>query len=99
VIVDCLKRANLSVAPHSNYTAWKPGMVQNVGGLKECLRSKGHHVLRDACKVLARAYDGPMLRYAGTIFGWHRAHRRERAPGLRERVRLFECREQNSCPA
>jgi hypothetical protein len=68
VIVDCLKRAGLSVAPHSNYTCWKPGMVANVGGLKECLRAKGQPVLRDALKVLARAYDGQILRYAGTIF-------------------------------
>lgn len=68
LILDCLKRAGLSLAPHSNYTTWKPGMVQNVGGLKECLRTKGHHVLRDALKVLARAYDGQILRYAGTIF-------------------------------
>ena len=68
LILDCLRRAGLSIAPHSNYTAWKPGMVANVGGLKECLRSKGHHVLRDALKVLSRAYEGQILRYAGTIF-------------------------------
>jgi hypothetical protein len=67
-IVDCLTRAGLSVAPHSNYTAWKPGMVQNVGGLRECLRTKGHAVLRDALMVLGRAYEGEILRYAGTIF-------------------------------
>lgn len=68
LILDHMKRAGLSLAPHSNYTAWKPGMVANVAGLKECLRSKGHHVLRDALKVLARAYDGQVLRYAGTLF-------------------------------
>jgi hypothetical protein len=67
LILDCMKRAGLSLAPHSNFTCWKPGMIANVGGLKECLRSKGHHVLRDALKVLARAYDGQILRYAGTI--------------------------------
>lgn len=68
LILDCLKRAELSIAPHSNYSAWKPGMVANIGGLKECLHTKGHHVLRDALKVLGRAYEGQILRYAGTIF-------------------------------
>lgn len=67
-IMDCLQRVGLSIAPHTNYTAWKPGMVSNVGGLKECLRQKGHAVLRDALRVLAGAYEGQILRYAGTIF-------------------------------
>lgn len=68
LIVDCLTSAGLSIAPHSNYTAWKPGMVQNVGGLRECLRGKGERVLRDAVLVLGKAYSGQILRYAGTIF-------------------------------
>lgn len=68
LILDCLAAAELSIAPHSNYTAWKPGMVANIGGLRECLRTKGERVLRDACLVLSGAYKGEILRYAGTIF-------------------------------
>lgn len=68
LILDCLTGAGLSLAPHSNYTAWKLGMVQNVGGLRECFRGKGERVLRDALIVLAGAYPGQVLRYAGTIF-------------------------------
>lgn len=68
LILDCLNGADLSIAPHSNYTTWKPGMVQNVGGLRECLRGKGERVLRDALKVLAGAYPEQVLRYAGTLF-------------------------------
>ena len=66
LILDCLTSAGLSLAPHSNYTAW--GAVQNVGGLRECLRGKGERVLRGSLLVLAAAYGGEVLRYAGTIF-------------------------------
>jgi hypothetical protein len=38
LILDCIQSAGLSLAPHSNWTAWKPGMVANVGGLKRVLR-------------------------------------------------------------
>lgn len=68
LILDCLKAAGLSIAPHSNYTTWKPGMIANIGGLRECLRGKGERVLRDALLVLSHAYAGKVLRYAGTLF-------------------------------
>lgn len=68
LILDCLHTAGLSIALHSNHTAWKPGQVANIGGLRECLRSKGERVLRDALLILGTAYKGQILRYAGTIF-------------------------------
>lgn len=67
-IVECLSAAGLSLAPHSNFTSWKPGMVSNIAGLRECLRGKGERVFRDALTILARAFEGQILRYAGTIF-------------------------------
>jgi hypothetical protein len=51
-----------------NNTAWKPGQIANIGGLRECLRGKGETVLREALLVLGCAYKGEVLRYAGTLF-------------------------------
>jgi hypothetical protein len=68
LILDALRAAGLDMAPHSNWTCWKPGLVSNVGGLRECLRGKGEGVLREALLVLGHAYGGSVLRYAGTIF-------------------------------
>jgi hypothetical protein len=68
LITECLASAGCSMAPHSNINSWKPGMLQNVGGLKECLRTKGEEILREALIILGEAYRGERLRYAGTIF-------------------------------
>lgn len=68
LITDCLAGAGLTIAPHTNYSVWKPGQLSNVGGLKECLRTKGERVLREALKVLAKAYPNEPLRFAGTIY-------------------------------
>lgn len=68
LILDCVTSAGLALAPHMNNKAWKPGQIANIGGLRECLRGKGERVLRDALLVLGHAYNGQVLRYAGTIF-------------------------------
>jgi hypothetical protein len=68
LILDCMASAGLSLAPHSNHTAWKPGQIANIGGLRTVLRSKGERVLRDALAILSNAFKGEILRYAGTIF-------------------------------
>jgi hypothetical protein len=60
--------AGLSVAPHSNYACWKPGMVQNIGGIENAWRVKGPAATTDALKILAEAFAGQVLRYAGTLF-------------------------------
>lgn len=67
-ILGALADAGLSVAPHSNYTAWKPGMVSNIGGIESAWRRHGEAAVRDALRVLGRAFRGQVLRYAGTIF-------------------------------
>ena len=67
-LLRAVEDARLSIAPHSNYTAWKPGMMSNVGGLEGCLRTRGEAVLRLALKALAEAFAGQILRYCGTVF-------------------------------
>jgi hypothetical protein len=67
-IVEAMTAAGLRIAPHSNYTAWKPGMVSNIGGIEACWRARGAVVTRLALKALAEAFDGQVLRYAGTLF-------------------------------
>lgn len=67
-IVGALRDAGLSVAPHSNHTAWKPGQISNIGGIEAAWRRYGATRTRVALKILARAFEGQVLRYAGTVF-------------------------------
>jgi hypothetical protein len=67
-IVEALAVARLSVAPHSNPTAWKPGMVANIAGIEAAWRVHGPRVTRAALQALGEAYAGQVLRYAGTVF-------------------------------
>lgn len=68
-ITRMMDDAGLSLAPHSNFTAWKPGMVSNISGIQKCYRQYGENVTRNSLHALARAFDGQVLRYGGTIFG------------------------------
>lgn len=67
-IVAAMNEAGLSIAPHSNYTAWKPGQVSNIGGIEAAWRQHGPTRTRAALSVMARGLDGQVLRYAGSIF-------------------------------
>lgn len=67
-IMAVVQAAGLSIAPHSNHTAWKPGMLQNIGGLEAAWRKYGAATMRRALGVLARAWPGEVLRYAGSVF-------------------------------
>lgn len=67
-IVAAMTEAGLSVAPHSNHTAWKPGQVSNIGGIEAAWRSHGATRTRAALMVMARGLEGQVLQYAGTIF-------------------------------
>lgn len=67
-IVKTLAKHGLSIAPHTNFTAWKPGMLANVHGLQECHRVHGARALDLSLAALADAFRGQVLRYAGTIF-------------------------------
>jgi hypothetical protein len=67
-IVAAMADAGLSVAPHANYVSWKPGMVSNIGGIEASWRQYGEAATRYALIVLARAFEGQVLRYGGTVF-------------------------------
>lgn len=65
---DAMADAGLTLAGHSNYISWKPGMVANIGGLQQCWRERGRKVTSEAMTVLAQAFPGAVLQYGGTIF-------------------------------
>lgn len=67
-IVAAMEQAGLSVAPHQNYISWKPGMVANIGGIESAWRRHGPAVTETAMRVLAQAWAGQVLRYAGSLF-------------------------------
>ena len=67
-ILAAMEAAGLSVAPHVNCTAWKPGMVSNIGGIEAAWRKYGSAIAAKALWVLAASYPGEVLQYAGTIF-------------------------------
>lgn len=67
-IVAALEQAGLRIASSSNLETSAPGALSNVGGLQNCLRVHGGGVLSCALDVLARAWPGEVMRYAGTIF-------------------------------
>jgi hypothetical protein len=67
-IVLAVKDAGLSIASTTNLETATPGALSNVGGLQNCYRVHGVQVLTTALQVLAHAYPGAVLRYAGTIF-------------------------------
>ena len=68
-IAAWMQGAGLSLAGHSNPTAWKPGQVANIAGIQNCYRRYGGGATGMALRALAAGFDGQVLRYAGTIFG------------------------------
>jgi len=67
-IARAVADAGLSIAPHNNPTAWKPGMIGNIGGIEAVWRRHGERVAREALVALAAAWPGQVLAYAGTVF-------------------------------
>lgn len=68
-VTSIIGRSGLSLARHSNYTAWRPGEISNVAGVLGCYRKYGGPATARALKALAAAFEGEVLRYAGTLFG------------------------------
>lgn len=66
-IADMLGDAGMSLAPHTNATAWKPGQVANVGGIGAAVKAHGEPAVRAALRIMNEAYRGQVLRYAGSI--------------------------------
>lgn len=67
-IARALSEVDLSIATTTNPHAWKPGMVSNIGGIQQCWKRHGPTRTRASLHVLANAFSGQVLRYAGTIF-------------------------------
>jgi hypothetical protein len=67
-IVAAMTKAGLTLAGHSNYTVWKPGLVANIGGIQMAWRYHGEKVVGPSLTILERAFSGQIMRYAGTIF-------------------------------
>lgn len=67
-IMDAMAAAGLSLAAHSNYTAWKPGQVAIIGGIQRSWRREGARVVTEALQVLGTAFSGEVLQYAGTLW-------------------------------
>ena len=69
MMMAMIAEAGLSLAPHSNMRTWKPGQISHVAGIQRAFRTHGEAVTRRSLFTLARAFDGEVLRYGGTIFG------------------------------
>lgn len=67
-IINAMNAAGLSIATHNNPTAWKPGMVSNVGGIESAWRMFGPEASQAAMFALRHAYLGQVLQFAGTIY-------------------------------
>lgn len=67
-IAKAVAEAGLTIAGYSNYNGWKPGMIANIGGIVRSWKSHGPEITATALAVLAQAFEGEILRYAGTVF-------------------------------
>lgn len=67
-ITDMLTSSGVTLAPHSNPTAWKPAMLANIGGIRTAYRSLGRTPTSAALVALVTAFDGQVLRYGGSLF-------------------------------
>lgn len=63
-----LADAGLRIASSTNLVSLPPGAMSNVRGLQRCYRAHGVQVLTAALRLIAQAYPGEVLKYAGTIF-------------------------------
>jgi hypothetical protein len=63
-----MERAGLSLAPHTNPLFWQPGQIANIGGLRQAWKSQGPAATELAMTLMAEAFKGKVLHYAGTIF-------------------------------
>lgn len=66
-VMQIITDARLSLAPHQNYTAWKPGMLFCVPTIQSGYRRNGRTVVSSALCALAEAFDGQILQYAGVL--------------------------------
>jgi hypothetical protein len=67
-IAEAMRKAGLTLAPHSNPKRWEAGMVNNISGIRNAWQKCGPDASSLALMVLGAAYPGQVLRYGGTIF-------------------------------
>lgn len=67
-IGSAMERAGLALASHTNPTAWKPGQLANIGGIRQAWRMHGPAAAELAMTLMADGFKGEVLTYAGTIF-------------------------------
>lgn len=67
-IKAALDQAGLRLASTTNNQQMRAGQVANIGGLQRCFRTYGDQVLVTSLRVLGRAWQQQVLRYAGSIF-------------------------------
>ena len=66
-ITGSLERAGLRVSGTTNNTVGTNALT-NIGGLQRCYRKQGLDQLSAVLDVLANAYRGEVMQYAGTVF-------------------------------
>ena len=67
-IMAALTEAGLGLTNSNNIDRWKPGQVQIIGGIQRLWRREGQEVVSKALDLLAEAYRGEIMRFAGTIW-------------------------------
>ena len=67
-VLALITTAGLTLAPHTNYATFKPGQISAIGNIAKAFRMSGPDITGRALNVLSRAYEGEVLRFAGTIF-------------------------------
>lgn len=59
--------AGLTIAPHTNIIAWKPGMIGAIGGIKGAIFRHGEQVAADALRDVAIAFPREVQQFSGRI--------------------------------
>lgn len=67
-IYRAMEAVGLSLAPHTNFTAWKPGQICQIGAVRAAWGKWGEDATSAALGVMAEAFTGKVLAYAGTLF-------------------------------
>ena len=67
-ITEALSAAGLTLAPHSNFRSWQPGMVSHIGGIERTWERQGPPVVKLALNALAQGFAGQVQQYAGSIY-------------------------------
>lgn len=67
-VMALIEAAGLKLAPHTNLASWKPGVIGNISGIRRAFKEHGADVAARALRILVTAFEGQVLRFAGTIF-------------------------------